>query len=154
MIFTLALVAAFATAALAQAEEAASAEATTGGPEITFEQTTIDYGVIEKGSDPYRIFTFTNTGNEPLIIKHAKGSCGCTVPSYAKEPIEPGAAGEIKVRYDTNRMGKFNKRVTLTTNAGDEQVLLYIKGEVVDKPKEPAAVPAGEQNMFNNGGNE
>jgi hypothetical protein len=55
------------------------------GPEMTFEAETIDYGLIEQGSDPYRFFKFTNTGNEPLIITHAKGSCGCTVPSHPQQ---------------------------------------------------------------------
>ena len=56
--------------------------AQTAGPVMTFQTTTIDYGKIEKGSDKVRKFAFTNTGNEPLVIKSAKGSCGCTVPTY------------------------------------------------------------------------
>jgi hypothetical protein len=120
------------------------------GPKMTFESETVDYGVIEQGSDPYRFFTFTNTGNEPLIITHAKGSCGCTVPSHPKEPIAPGESGEIKVRYDTNRLGKFTKRVTLTTNVGDEKQMLTIKGEVTKKPEEPEGLPQNEGSMFNN----
>ena len=120
------------------------------GPVMAFETETIDYGVIEQGSDPYRFFKFTNTGNEPLIITHAKGSCGCTVPTYPKEPIAPGETSEIKVRYDTNRLGKFTKRVTLSTNVGDEKQMLTIMGEVVKKPEEPAGLPANEGSMFNN----
>ena len=119
-------------------------------PVMTFETETVDYGVIEQGSDPYRVFKFTNTGNAPLIITHAKGSCGCTVPTYPKEPIAPGETNEIKVRYDTNRLGKFTKRVTLTTNAGEEKQMLTIQGEVVQKAEEPAGLPANEGNMFNN----
>ena len=119
------------------------------GAVMTFETETVDYGVIEQGSDPYRVFKFTNTGNEPLIITHAKGSCGCTVPTYPKEPIAPGESNEIKVRYDTNRLGKFTKRVTLTTNAGDEQQMLTIQGEVVKKAEEPAGLPENDGNMFN-----
>ena len=117
---------------------------------MAFETETVDYGVIEQGADPYRVFKFTNTGNEPLIITNAKGSCGCTVPTYPKEPIAPGESGEIKVRYDTNRLGKFTKRVTLTTNAGDDKATLTIQGEVVAKQPEPEGLPANEGNMFNN----
>ena len=65
------------------------------GPKMTFESTTVDYGTIDKDSDPIRYAKFTNTGTEPLIIKHAKGSCGCTVPTVPKEPIMPGESGEI-----------------------------------------------------------
>lgn len=152
VLFVMALFASFATVAVAQAQTTEAVSQPADGPAISFEATTLDYGVIEKGADPYRVFTFTNAGTAPLVIKHAKGSCGCTVPTYPKEPIGPGESGEIKVRYDTNRMGKFNKRITLTTNAGEEQVMLYIQGEVVAQPPQPEAVPSGEKNLFNNGG--
>ena len=87
------------------------------GARLEFAATTVNYGTIEQNSDPLRVFTFTNTGNEPLIITNAKGSCGCTVPKYAKEPVLPGQSSEIEVRYDTKRVGPFNKSITLTTNA-------------------------------------
>ncbi len=112
------------------------------GPVMTFETTTIDYGVINKGSDPLRKFKFTNTGNEPLIIKSAKGSCGCTVPTYPKEPIMPGETGYIEVRYDTNRPGAFTKTVTITTNEAVETRMLTIKGEVKDTGTQEAVPPS------------
>lgn len=126
------------------------AETGQDGPVMAFETETVDYGVIEQGSEPFRVFKFTNTGNAPLIITNAKGSCGCTVPTYPKEPIGPGESSEIKVRYDTNRLGKFTKRVTLTTNVGTEQKMLTITGEVIKKPEEPAGLPANEGSLFNN----
>jgi hypothetical protein len=76
-----------------------------------------NYGSIENASTGFRYFKFTNTGNAPLIISGAKGSCGCTVPSYPKEPIMPGETNFIKVKYDTKRTGAFTKYVTLTTNS-------------------------------------
>jgi hypothetical protein len=102
--------------------------------EIKFETTTINYGKIEKGSDGVRIFKFTNVGNAPLIIQNAVGSCGCTVPTYSKEPILPGQSSEISVRYDTQREGMFTKNVTVTTNSikGDTERLV-ITGEVFSK---------------------
>ena len=126
------------------------AETEQDGPVMAFETETVDHGVIEQGSEPFRVFKFTNTGNAPLIITNAKGSCGCTVPTYPKEPIGPGESSEIKVRYDTNRLGKFTKRVTLTTNVGTEQKMLTITGEVIKKPEEPAGLPANEGSLFNN----
>lgn len=122
------------------------------GPKMTFEDTTVDYGTIEQNADPFRVFTFTNTGNAPLVITNAKGSCGCTVPTYPKEPIAPGAKAEIKVRYDTSRVGPFTKRITINTNEGEEPVVLTIKGKVDAAPEAPAGVPAKEGGMFNNGG--
>ena len=77
-----------------------------------------------------------NNGSEPLVIKNAKGSCGCTVPTWPREPIAPGATGEIGVNYDTKRVGVFTKTITLTTNADKKPVILTIKGEVKPPPKE------------------
>lgn len=144
--------AAQAVEAPAAVENAVEEAPATEGAQMEFVETTVDYGTIEQGSDPYRFFNFTNTGNAPLVITNAKGSCGCTVPTYPKEPILPGTDGEIKVRYDTNRVGPFTKRVTLTTNVGEEPIILTIKGKVEKKPEEPAGVPTNEGGMFNNGG--
>lgn len=121
-----------------------AATAQDSGPVMTFQQTTLDYGTIDKGSEPLRKFKFTNTGTEPLIIKNAKGSCGCTVPTYAKEPIMPGEESVIEVRYDTQRIGAFTKTITLTTNEAVETRTLTIKGEVKAEPVQesvPAAAP-------------
>ena len=78
---------------------------------IDFESKVIDYGLIENKSDGARKFVFTNNGTEPLVIKNAKGSCGCTVPTWPREPIAPGATAEIGVKYDTKRIGKFTKTI-------------------------------------------
>ena len=107
---------------------------------IDFESKVVDYGVIEFNSDGARKFVFTNNGTEPLVIKNAKGSCGCTVPTWPREPIAPGVTEEIGVKYATNRVGKFTKTITLTTNASKKPVILTVKGEVKPAPKE-ASVP-------------
>ncbi len=99
------------------------------GPKITFQTTSIDYGIIEKDADPVRVFHFTNTGDMPLIITDAKGSCGCTVPTYPNDAIAPGKSASIEVRYDTKRVGNFTKMITVISNAGDP-VSLKITGEV------------------------
>lgn len=129
--------------AFAQSETAEAVD----GPVMEFENTTMDYGVIEKGADPLREFVFTNTGSEPLVIKHAKGSCGCTVPEWPKEPIMPGESQSIKVRYDTNRLGKFTKTVTLTTNEASEKRVLRIQGEVKNEVVEEA-IPSNSGNIL------
>jgi len=108
------------------------------GPKMQFDVMTIDYGTIDKGGDPIRKFKFTNVGNEPLIVKSAKGSCGCTVPTYPKEPIMPGESNVIEVRYDTQRVGPFQKQVTLTTNEVSDTQVLNIKGDVKDTPQQPS----------------
>src|SRR5688572_13233200 len=90
---------------------------TTQSPEITFETIVIDYGTIEQSSDGSRVFKFKNTGKQPLILSNVIGSCQCTVPTYSKEPINPGQTGEIKVQYNTKNVGAFEKTVTVTSNA-------------------------------------
>ena len=121
------------------------------GPVMEFNDTVVDYGTIDQNSEPFRVFSFTNTGNEPLVIKHAKGSCGCTVPTYPKVPILPGETNEVKVRYDTKRIGKFTKTVTLTTNEEVGKRVITIKGEVLKPAEEPAAIPLSEPSILNGG---
>ena len=103
---------------------------------IEFKTDTIDYGTIEKGSNGVRVFEFTNTGNEPLIISQVKSSCGCTIPKKPKDPILPGKTGEIEVKYDTNRVNPIRKTITVISNAETPTVALKIKGEVIDSSKE------------------
>src|ERR1700677_1026649 len=103
-------------------------------PVISFQKDTIDYGTIPHNADGYRSFKFTNTGKEPLIISETHGSCGCTVPTAPKEPIQPGASAEIKVHYATDRVGQFIKTVTVTSNASNSSKILVIKGNVLPDP--------------------
>jgi hypothetical protein len=137
---TFSMVALLVAFASAQAAQTAPTEATKsiGGPVMTFEKMEIDYGTIAQGADPLRKFKFKNTGTEPLVIKNARGSCGCTVPSYKKEPIMPGETSEIEVRYDTQRPGPINKQVTIETNEGDMPRVLTIRGNVNEKAPEPS----------------
>ena len=78
-------------------------------PEISFESDVVDYGTIEHNADGNREFKFKNTGKEPLIITNAVGSCGCTVPTWPKEPIKPGATAVLKVKYPFKLKGLFIK---------------------------------------------
>lgn len=97
---------------------------------IEFKAETMDYGVIERGSDGVRVFEFTNTGTAPLIISKVSSSCGCTIPKKPEAPILPGESGEIQVKYDTNRVGPIRKAVTVISNADTPTKVLKIKGEV------------------------
>jgi len=116
-------------------------EVTKDGAKIEFEKEVHDYGTIKNGADGTCSFDFKNTGNQPLIISNAKGSCGCTVPSWPKEPINPGQTATITVKYDTKRTGAINKSVTITSNAVNEPTkVLRIKGNVLPKPTGAAPV--------------
>ena len=100
--------------------------------EITFEDDTIDYGEIEKGSDGVRTFKFTNTGDAPLVIEDIKSTCGCTIPKKPSGPISPGASDVIEVKYDTNRTGPIRRTITVYSNADESIKALKIKGTILE----------------------
>jgi Protein of unknown function (DUF1573) len=143
-----ALVSTFTTAQTTPAMMTTPTEKTKiGGPVMTFEATEIDYGTITQGADPLRRFKFKNTGTEPLVIKNARGSCGCTVPSFKKEPIAPGESSEIEVRYDTQRIGDISKSITIDTNEGEQPRILMIKGKITEKVAE-VGVPVNAPSLI------
>jgi len=122
--------------ALAQNTEPVKVEDNPNAPEISFEKTVHDYGTIAYGSDGTCYFKFTNTGKEPLILQQPQSSCGCTVPTWPKEPILPGESNEIKVTYNTKKVGTINKTVTVRSNAKNSTVVLRIQGKVEQNPVE------------------
>ena len=122
---------------------------TQSGPEIEFEKIVHDYGDVSYNGDGKCEFRFTNTGNEPLLVLKPKSSCGCTVSTWPKDPILPGKSEVIEVTYRTNRVGKIDKTITVTSNAvQNPTVVLRIKGRVLDQPAE--ALPE-KTNNFGNG---
>ncbi len=123
---------------------AAAATPVPTGPltSIKFDQDTYDWGKVMDGDKVTHVFKFKNTGNEPLIISNAKGSCGCTVPEWPKDAIAPGKSGEIKVIFDSKGKGAVggkedSKRVTITANTDPADSYLTIKGKI-DKKEEAA----------------
>lgn len=98
---------------------------------MSFGEMTHDFGNIDEGDKVSHVFTFNNSGDEPLIINSAKGSCGCTVPEWPKEPIPPGGEGEIKVEFNSKgKAGKQTKTVTINANTDPNPTRLTIKAEV------------------------
>ncbi len=97
---------------------------------IAFEKTLHDYGTIVKGSDGTCEFIFTNKGATPLILNNVSASCGCTAPSWTREPVAPGAKGSVKAKYNTNIVGSFTKTITVYSNAKNSPQTLTIKGTV------------------------
>lgn len=108
-------------------------------PVITFEKTSHDFGKINEADGRVTtIFQFKNEGMTPLVLSQVRASCGCTTPSWTKTPVEPGQTGTISVTYNPNgRPGRFQKTVTVTSNATEPSVKLYIKGEVIPKQAKP-----------------
>ena len=110
-----------------------AADAVPVGPTTTLEftETKHDYGVIEQGEKVTHLFTFKNTGNEPLVLSNVKPSCGCTTPKWTKEPVAPGADGEIMVEFDSKgKSGKQTKTVTVTANTEPATIVLTITGDI------------------------
>ena len=107
------------------------------GPQITFAESSHDFGNIQESKGPVSYtFKFTNTGDKPLLIIDAVASCGCTKPEYSGKPIKPGKEGKIKVTYSPiGRPGAFRKTIKVKTNAADKRVTLVITGVVIPKNK-------------------
>lgn len=113
-------------------------------PQITFTKLVHDYGTIYQEGDGNCEFEFKNTGKEPLVLTTVTSSCGCTIPEWPKKPILPGKTDVIKVKYDTKRIGKIAKQVTVNSNAKNTPVVLKIEGNVIEKPN--ANIPEKKTN--------
>lgn len=101
-------------------------------PEFKFTSEEYNFGTIKQGEVVAHEYTFTNTGKEPIIITDARGSCGCTVPVWPKEPIKAGESGTIKVSFNSaGKLGMQDKTVTITSNAANNPVILHVKGNIV-----------------------
>jgi len=138
-----------ATAAVttAPAKTTAPAAAAPAGPNtMKFKEEIHDFGTLQQGAPAVHEFVFSNTGKEPIIVQNAKGSCGCTVPSYSKDPVAPGKTGAIKVSYDSKRVGPINKTVTVSSNVGT--TVLHIKGNIEKTPE--TSVPENNSMIKNN----
>ncbi|KAA1243150.1 DUF1573 domain-containing protein [Aquimarina sp. RZ0] len=114
-------------------------------PVMTFAETEHDFGTINEGDVVEYTFKFTNTGKAPLVIVNAKGSCGCTVPEWPKEPVAPGATGEMLVKFNSNgKPNVQNKQVTITANTEAGKEVIKIKATVTPKAKPASGTPVSE----------
>lgn len=111
----------------AQSDEASATEFAV----VEVENDTYDFGVVNEGEKVKHEYTFTNTGNTPLIISSVRASCGCTTPNYPKEPINPGEQSTIEVVFDTsNQPGMQHKVITMLSNTKESQTIFHLKGQV------------------------
>jgi Protein of unknown function (DUF1573) len=114
------------------------------GAKFKFVEETHDFGVLKEGADATYDFTFVNTGKEPLVINNCVASCGCTVPTWPKEPIMPGSRSKITVKFNTQgKNGMFVKSIYIQSNAicDKDRYEIFIKGSVTPTPAS-IAVPA------------
>lgn len=106
-------------------------------PEVKFNKNVHDYGSVKEEVEvALSEFEFTNTGKTPVVIQRVITSCGCTTPSYTREPVLPGKSGKVKVAYNTiHRPGTFRKSVRVYTNVPDTVYTLTIKGNVIPRKR-------------------
>jgi hypothetical protein len=138
LVLSIFAVAAMATASMAQT---APVENPNAG-DFKFDTEVHEFGTVKEGVQAEHTFKFTNTGKEPLVITNVQASCGCTTPTWSKEPIKPGAQGSVTVVYNTKgRVGVINKAVTIYSNAKLPQKVLFIKGNVEAAAAAESAMP-------------
>lgn len=107
---------------------------------MAFTEEVFNYGTVNEGETVEHTFTFTNTGKVPLTIQSAKSTCGCTVPDYPKEPIAPGAGGEISVRFNSKgKSGRQRKPINIVANTWPAKTVVFIDGEVKKDPNNATA---------------
>ena len=98
---------------------------------IVFDKLVHDFGTMEKGGDASCVFTFKNITKKPVTLTNVKTSCGCTAADWPKEPVAKKKKGSIKVKYDSNRIGKFTKTIKVFIEGNENPIQLEIKGTIV-----------------------
>lgn len=124
------------------ATSAPAPAASTSKAVLTFTADTYDFGSIPQGTPVNHVFSFKNTGTEPLVITSVTASCGCTTPEWPREPVRPGATASIKAIFNAAAMGPFTKTISVVSNANPNQKVLIIKGEVKTAPATAATKAA------------
>jgi hypothetical protein len=128
----------FAATFATQAQQPATPAANPNQAEIQFEEESHEFGNIKEGTMATFEFKFKNTGKEPLVLSNVQASCGCTTPSWTREPIAPGKSGVVTATYNSNgRPGSFSKSITVTSNAKSGQKVLTIRGFVEQNAPQP-----------------
>lgn len=118
----------------AKTQATAPQEAAKTGPAITFETAEHNFGDIKQGDVVEHTFTFKNTGNQPLVIERVDVTCGCTTPSWTKEPVMPGKTGTITAKFNSSgKMGQQKKPITIHSNAADGIARIYIVTNITEK---------------------
>jgi hypothetical protein len=117
-------------------------------PKLTFVEQSYDFGTVVEGPQITHDFKIKNEGKEPLILSNVHASCGCTVPTWPKEPILPGKESVISATYNTSgRPGHFNKTITIESNADGGKKVVTISGDVI-KPEDDKSIPLAKPSML------
>lgn len=129
------------------AQEAAK-PANPNAPKIKLTEEKFNFGTVVEGPQVTHEFHFKNEGKEPLVLSNVRASCGCTVPSWPKEPVLPGKESVITATYNTQgRVGQFTKTITIESNADGGNKVLTISGEVI-KAEEDKSIPLAQPSLL------
>lgn len=131
VIIGMAMVVVMLTGLLAGCADDPEKRAKKSGKELWFDEYLHDYGEIARDSDGSWSFLFKNIGENAIVINRVRSTCGCTIPAWPREPVEPGQSGEITVEYNTAQTGTFLKSVYVYSTAANSPVKLQIKGKVI-----------------------
>ncbi len=135
-------------AATVETDPKAAKPVNPNAPKIKFTEESYDFGTVIEGPQVTHDFKFKNEGKEPLILSNVHASCGCTVPTWPKEPILPGKESVISATYNTSgRPGAFTKTITVESNTGDGTKVVTIRGEVI-KPEQDKSIPLAKPSML------
>jgi hypothetical protein len=121
--------------------------ANSNAPEITFTETTHDFGTLKKGVPVGYKFVYKNTGKEALVLHDCRVGCHCTTAKCLKEPVQPGKTGFIEVHYDSTRVGAFSKEILVASNARNPVLTLVIKGVIIDTESGNVEASKDEERM-------
>lgn len=125
------------------AQKMAPAMEKKSGAVMTPDEAKFEFGNVKQGEIVEHVFSFRNTGTEPLVISNVGVSCGCTTPEYTKDPVLPGKAGKITARFNTaGKMGQQNKTLTVNSNNGGGDVYLTLSGTITEGAAPMTAAPA------------
>ncbi|MCW3128416.1 MAG: hypothetical protein JWO03_4074 [Bacteroidetes bacterium] len=117
-------------------------------PKLRFTEESYDFGTVVEGPAITHDFKFKNEGKEPLVLSNVHASCGCTVPTWPKEPVLPGKESVISATYNTSgRPGAFTKTITIESNSGEPSKVVTIRGEVI-KPEQDKSIPLARPSML------
>jgi len=109
---------------------------TTNLAKMVFEETNYEFGIIKEGEIIHHSYRFTNTGKIPLLISGARSTCGCTIPDYPRDPVQPGESGVIKVKFNSHgKLGTQKKPIYITANTYPSLNMISIEGEVIKEKK-------------------
>lgn len=112
-----------------------------------FPEKVYEYGFVMQGDTVTHDFYFKNVGNDDLMIKRVEASCGCTTPSYPREPIPPGEDGKISVVFKTaGKLGRQIPHINVYTNY-KRRIKLELKGFVDAERAKPPQVIEEKENI-------